>query len=288
MVSTTSRAGGEFLIACAQTDPVLGDIAANIDMTERAIRQAAAQGAKLVVLPECASGGWAFSDRAESEAAAQPVEGGPTIAVWQKLAKELDVWVCGGFGELAEDGALYNSSILLGPDGVESLYRKVHLWNTENLAFDPGNLGYPVVDTPFGRVGMLICYDAWVPESFRSLAVQGADLALAPSDWVPNPHQPDDMPPLAHIMVTAGAHSNQMYVAAASRYGTERGQRFIGQSVIADHTGWILEHAGSGEEVALAAIDPIGTRTARRNDPFNRPLWDRRVSQYDLGEVQER
>ena len=275
----------EFVVACAQMDPQLGDIAENIDRTELAIREAAERGAKLVVLPECASAGWAFADRGESERAAQPVYGGPTIAAWQQLAQELDIWVCGGFGESTSYGKLYNSSALISPDGVQSLYRKVHLWNTENLAFDQGDLGYPVVETPFGRVGMLICYDAWIPESFRSLAVKGADLALAPSDWVPNPHQPRDMPPLAHIMVTAGAHSNQLYVAAASRFGIERGQEFIGRSVIADHTGWLLEAAGGGAEVIAATIDPIGTRAARKTDPFNRPLGDRRVSQYSLGEV---
>lgn len=286
MSYTLNRPPAEFTIACAQTNPVFGDIAANIDITENAIREAAEQGAELVVLPECASAGWAFADKAESAASAQPVEGGPTISAWLSLAKELDLWVCGGFGELADDGSIYNSSVLLSPNGVESLYRKVHIWNTEIQGFDRGNLGFPVVDTPFGRVGMLICYDAWVPESFRSLAVQGADLALAPSDWVPNPHQPANMPPLAHIMVIAGAHSNQMYVAAASRYGDERGQHFIGKSVIADHSGWLLAEAGDGGEVITAIIDPIGSREKRRNDPFNRPLWDRRVDQYQSGEVE--
>lgn len=281
----SARNETEFIVACAQMDPQIGDIEGNIDRSEASIREAATRGAHLVVLPECASGGWAFADRAESARYAQPLDGGPTITAWQRLARELGIWVCGGFGEAADGGRLYNSSALISPDGIAGLYRKVHLWNTENLAFDPGDLGYPVVSTPFGRVGMLICYDAWIPESFRSLAVKGADLALAPSDWVPNPHQPPGMPPLAHIMVTAGAHSNQMYVAAASRCGVERGQEFIGRSAIADHTGWLLAEAGGGDEVITAAIDPVGSRDARRNDPFNRPLGDRRVAQYDLGDV---
>ncbi|MGO1544082.1 MAG: nitrilase-related carbon-nitrogen hydrolase [Gulosibacter sp.] len=287
MGSTASKTAesGEIVVACAQTDPILGDIEANIDITEAAIRRASALGARVVVLPECASGGWAFADRAESAAAAQPIEDGPTIRAWSTLARDLDIWVCGGFGEATSDGSLFNSAVLLSPHGVESVYRKVHLWNTEQLAFDPGNLGFPVAETPFGRVGMLICYDAWIPESFRSLAVRGADLVLAPSDWVPNPHQPRDAPPLAHIMVTAGAHSNQFYVAAASRYGIERGQDFIGRSVIANHTGWLLAEAGGEAEVITAKIDPIGSRERRLSDPFNRPLGDRRVSEYDLGDV---
>lgn len=282
---TVTAGTGPVTVACAQTDPVLGDIEANIGQAELQIRTAAAQGANIVVLPECASAGWAFNGREESAKYAETLENGQTIRAWSALARELDIWICGGFSEAAADDKLYNSSVLISPQKIENLYRKVHIWNTEALSFDAGNLGFPVVSTPFGRIGMLICYDAWIPESFRSLAVNGADLVLAPSDWVPNPQQPDDMPPLAHIMTMAGAHSNQMYVASASRVGTERGQEFIGESVIVDHTGWILNSADNREGVITANIDPIGSRSDRKNNPFNRPLGDRKLEQYSLGEV---
>ncbi|MDI2099637.1 nitrilase family protein [Ruicaihuangia caeni] len=276
---TTSTA---FTIACAQTDPVIGDLDANREMTVAAIHEAADGGAKLVVLPECATGGWAFTGMDESLAAAESVVDGPTIAAWKAAARERDIWVCGGFGELADD-TVYNSAVLISPDGVESVYRKVHLWNTENNAFTPGNLGFPVVDTPLGRIGMIICYDAWFPESMRSCALQGADLVLAPSDWVPNPGQ-QDMPSLANMMTIAGAHSNQVYVAAASRVGVERGQRFIGESVIAGHDGWLLAGpAPAHEAIIFAEIDPIGSRQERRDNIFNRPLGDRRPEAYAQG-----
>lgn len=279
----------EFTIATAQYDVTLGDIQANIDRSEIYIREAADADARIVVLPECASGGWAFASRDESMAFAQDLDSGPTIDAWKKLSNDLDIWICGGFGERDQSGRLFNSSVLISPGGVELLYRKVHLWNTENLAFDSGNLGFPVIKTPFGSVGMLICYDAWFPESFRSLAVHGADLVLAPSDWVPNPQQPDDMPPLAHIMAMSAAHSNQVYVVSASRIGLERGQRFIGRSSIVDYHGWILASAADdAPQITTATIDPIGSRERRKFDPFNRPMWDRRVDQYSLGLAVER
>ncbi|MCI2956561.1 nitrilase family protein [Agromyces atrinae] len=268
-----------FTVACAQTDPVIGDIDANIAMTENAIREAAGLGASLIVLPECASGGWAFSDLDESRRAAQRVDDGPTIEAWSSLAAELGVWVCGGFGEIDGDH-VFNSAALIGPEGVASVYRKVHLWNTENDAFTLGDRGFGVVDTPLGRIGMMICYDAWFPESVRSLALQGADLVLAPSDWVPNPRQQPG-PSLAQIMTMSAAHSNQVYVAASSRVGVERGQSFIGSSVIVDHEGWLLAGpAPATEAIITAVIDPIGSRADRADNPFNRPLGDRRPEAY--------
>ena len=277
MGNTTASA---IRVACAQTDPTLGDIAASTAATVDAIRAAADAGADVVVLPECASSGWAFKDPGEARAAAQGLDG-ETIRAWHAEAKARDLWVCGGFAELGDDGHVYNSAALISPDGVESVYRKVHLWNTENDAFTPGDRGVPVVETPFGRVGMLICYDAWIPESFRSLALQGADLVLAPSDWVPNPHQPEHLPPSAHIVTMAGAQANQVFVASASRVGVERGQRFIGASIIVDPFGWPLSRPGTDSvDLIWADVDPIGSRDARRNDPFNRPLGDRRPDAY--------
>lgn len=273
-----------FTIACAQFDPQLGEVETNLELSTAAVREAAAAGARLVVLPECATAGWAFVDEAEALASAETIESGPSIAGWTALAAELDIWICGGFSELVEaaDGSatVYNSAVLISPTGVESVYRKVHLWNSENLAFTPGDLGFPVVDTPLGRIGMAICYDLWFPESVRSSALAGADLVLVPSDWVPNPGQQPG-PSLANMMAMTNAHSNQVYVAAASRVGVERGQRFIGNSVIAGHDGWLLAGPASDSAAVITAeIDPIGSRDARRTDPFNRPFGDRRPTAY--------
>lgn len=270
-----------FVAACAQVDVVLGDIAANDDIAEAAIRRAHAEhGARLVVLPECQTSGYVFADAGEAAAASQEVDGGRSLRMWAALARELDVWICGGFVERSGD-AVYNSAALVGPEGVAGLYRKVHLWNSENDLYTAGDLGFPVVETPLGRVGMMICYDAWFPESVRSSALDGADLVCAPSDWVANPLQPADKPTLAEMMIVTAAHSSQLEILVASRVGRERGVDFIGCSLIASSDGWLRSGpAGDRPAIISAAIDPIGSRQGRRTNPFNRPLHDRRPDSY--------
>lgn len=269
-----------YVVACVQVDPVIGDVAGNLAVIERQIRQAVDGGAALVVLPEACSTGYMFADRDEALPHSEDVATGPTGTSWQTLAGELDVWIAGGLVERDGD-ALYNSAILVGPRGVASRYRKVHLWNDEKTIYSPGDLGFPVVATPLGRIGLIICYDAWFPESFRSTSLAGADLVCAPSDWVPVPGQPSG-PAMANLMCMTGAHSNQLYVAAASRVGVERGQPFIGSSVVVDHTGWLLAGPGdpAGPDIVAARIDPLGTRSERRTNPFNQPVADRRPDSY--------
>src|SRR5258705_348465 len=101
-----------------------------------------------------------------------------------------------------------------------------------------GNLGFPLFTTPMGRIGPPSGYDGWFPESYRLCALQGADIVCVPTNWVPIPGQAKDREAMANILVMAAAHANSVFVAAADRVGTERGQPFIGQSLIATYTAW--------------------------------------------------
>lgn len=277
-----------FLLAGVQFEPVLGDIAGNIARTSSWIRQAAIRGARLVVLPEAASAGYVFTDRAEAARHAQPVPDGPTIVAWARLAAELDVWIVGGVTERKGD-QVFNTAVLLGPTGHLGSFRKAHLWNDEKDIYDRNVDGFPVFDTPLGRIGIGICYDAWFPETFRSAALQGADLLVLPSNWVPVPGQPASVPAMANLLCMTGAHSNQCYVAGVSRVGVERGQPFVGRSVLVGPDGWPLAGPASfdREELILAEVDLIGSRPQRLHNPFNQPLADRRpdlyVGQPDFG-----
>jgi predicted amidohydrolase len=270
-----------FLLAGVQMEPVLGDIPANIARTSYWIREAAARGARLVVLPEASSAGYVFVDRAEAARHAQPVPDGPTVAAWARLAEELDVWIVGGVTERDGD-RVFNSAVLLGPTGHVGTFRKAHLWNDEKDIYDPNRDGFPVFDTPLGRIGIGICYDAWFPETFRSAALQGADLVVLPSNWVPVPGQPAAVPPMANLLCMTGAHCNQCYVAGVSRIGVERGQAFVGRSVLVGPDGWPLAGPASPdrEELLLAEVDLVGSRAGRLNNPFNQPLADRRTDLY--------
>ena len=270
-----------FVLAGVQWQPVLGDVEGNLAASSAWIRRAAAAGARLVVLPEASSAGYVFADRTEAARYAEPVPAGPTSTAWAALAAELDLWIVGGVTE-REGERVYNAAVVLGPDGHLGTYRKAHLWNDEQRIYDRNTEGFPVFDTPLGRIGVGICYDAWFPEMFRSAAVQGADLLVLPSNWVPVPGQPGTGPAMAHLMCMTGAHCNQYFVAGVSRIGVERGQEFVGRSVLVGPDGWPLAGPASRdrEELVLAEVDLIGTRRQRRENPFNQPLADRRTDLY--------
>jgi predicted amidohydrolase len=273
-------------VACVQFAPDFGDVVGNVARSVALIARAADAGARIVVLPELANTGYVFRSRAEAFALSEPVPDGPTAAAWAAIARDRGLIVVAGIAERAGD-RLFNSAVLLGPDGPLGVYRKLHLWAEENLWFEPGDLGVPVFDTPHGRLSVAICYDGWFPEVFRLAAMQGADLMCVPTNWVPIPGQAPDRPPMATILHMAAAHSNSMAIACADRVGVERGQPFIGHSLILSHTGWPLAGPASGadEELVIASVDLSAARRARAWNAFNHPLRDRRTDLYagDLG-----
>ncbi|MEU2777122.1 nitrilase family protein [Streptomyces sp. NPDC007162] len=272
---------GPVTVAAVQTLPVIGDVDANLAAIADAVTQAAERGATLIVLPELCTTGYVFASREEAAALAEEVPDGPSTRFLTSLCARLGVHLAAGIAE-REGDRLYNSAILLSPDGHLGTYRKVHLWDNENTIFEPGDLGLPVFDTALGRLGMLVCYDAWFPEAFRALALQGVDAVCLPTNWVPIPGQQPGKPAMALSLCQAAAHVNSIHVIAADRVGTERGQPFIGQSVIVGPTGWPLtEPAGSQDpEIVLATADLTAGPRVRRWNTHNDPLANRRPEVY--------
>ena len=268
-------------VAAIQTHPEFGAVTANLDRTEALLEDASRAGARLVVLPELAHTGYVFETRAEAFSLAESVPDGPTCQRLTRLARALGMHIVSGVAECS-DGRLYNSSVVIGPGGLVGRYRKVHLWGDENIIFEPGDLGFPVFHTPLGRIASLICYDGWFPESYRQCVLAGADLICVPTNWVPIPGQAPDQPAMATILCQAAAHSNSVVVVAADRVGVERGQPFIGQSVIVSHTGWPLAGPASddSEEVLYADVDLGSARRDRAWNAFNNPIRDRRPDVY--------
>lgn len=270
-------------VAVCQLAPQVGARRANLDKCAAFIERAARGGANIVVLPELASSGYVFESRAEAHALADAFDGGETTTQWAGLARDLNLHIVGGFCEVA-GGTLYNAAALLGPRGAVGLFRKVHLWGDENLFFAPGNLGFPVFATPHGTIGAAICYDGWFPETYRTMALAGAELVCVPTNWVPIPGQDPAREAMANVLVMAAAHSNSICIAAADRVGTERGQPFIGQSLIVGHTGWPVGGPASATEEAIvfADLDLAAAKRARCWNDFNHPLRDRRADAYRL------
>lgn len=262
--------------------PAMAKVEANVAHSLGLIGRAVELGAKLVVLPELSNTGYMFQSREEAFALSEPIPNGPTVKAWCGIAAKHGLHLVAGICERDGD-KLFNSAVLIGPAGYIGTFRKVHLWNEENLYFEPGDLGIPVFHTAIGRIGMAICYDGWFPETYRLAALQGADIVCVPTNWVPIPGQAKGREAMANILAMAAAHSNSIYIACADRVGTERGQPFEGQSLIVGHTGWpVAGPASRDEEEILTADVALGeARRARNWNAFNQVLRDRRSDLYD-------
>ena len=257
------------VVACCQLAPKIGDLAYNRNLTERAIRSAALRGAQVVVLPELVQSGYLFADRNEALALAETRDG-PTLRLWQALARELNLVVVGGFCEYLADDDLANSAALIDAQGLRAVYRKAHLWDAEKEIFSAGSQAPPVIETVHGRIGMLICYDLEFPEWVRLPALAGADLLCAPVNWPDGP-RPQTERPAEVLRVQANASVNRLFIAACDRYGHERGVGWVQGSVIVDADGYPV--AGpveqGGEQILLATLNLAEARNKRiseRND----------------------
>lgn len=280
-MALSATANSDLRLACIQFQPAIGRLDKNLKSMERLIRQAAGLGASVVVLPELADSGYVFDSREELAELAAPIPEGRSAALLCSLASELGLHIVSGLAERDGD-RFFNAALLCGPSGPIGTYRKLHLWNREKLYFQPGNLGLPVFDTAIGRIGVAICYDGWFPETYRQLALKGAELVCVPTNWVPMPAQGDHPEPMANILHKAAAHSNGIYIACADRVGIERGQPFVGRSLIVGPTGWPIAGPASeaDEEILIATINLGEVARARALSERNDAIGDRRADVY--------
>ncbi|KQU89047.1 hydratase [Variovorax sp. Root318D1] len=284
MVQTAEEANvfPDVKVASIQMAPRIGDKAANLRRSVDLIEEAARQGAVVAVLPELANTGYVFASRQEAFALAESVPDGESSQVWLEVARRCKIHVVAGIAERVGD-RLFNAALVAGPHGYIGTYRKLHLWGDEHLFFESGDLGLPVFHTEIGRLGAIICYDGWFPEVYRLLAMQGADFVCMPTNWVPMPGQVEGHAAMANTLAMANAHSNGLNIICADRVGTERGQPFIGQSLIVGAQGWPVAGPASrdSEEILYASINLRKSRSARHLNVFNDVLRDRRDDIYD-------
>jgi predicted amidohydrolase len=233
-----------------------------------------------VVLPELCDSGYVFTGEAEARKLATPAADSPTLHEWQALAGGYHTTIAGGFCELGEDGLLYNSAALVGPGGVLAIYRKAHLWDAEKLVFTPGDAPPPVVDLPFGRAGLMICYDLEFPEWVRLAALAGADLIAAPVNWpampVPAGERPCDV-----VRVQADACVNGVFIAVADRCRVERGVSWVGGTVIVGPDGYPLAGPVTADKPAvLVASCELARARNKQISAHNDVITDRRPQLY--------
>ncbi|MBV9450926.1 MAG: alpha/beta hydrolase [Streptosporangiaceae bacterium] len=279
---TSTSPGGGVIVAVAQLALAVGAPDANRKAAADAVAEAAAAGARLVVLPELCDSGYVFADADEARGLASRAQDGATLREWRSLAATHDLVIAGGFCELGDDGKLYNSAAIVDGSGTRAVYRKAHLWDAEKNVFTPGDGAPPVVELPFGRVGLMICYDLEFPEWVRLPALSGADLIAAPVNWpaavVPTP--PGERPDVV-VKAQAAASVNGVFVAVADRCADERGVSWVSGSVIVSPRGFPL--AGpvlADRPVVLTAACDLPQARDKRVGAVNDLLADRRPELY--------
>ena len=263
----------------------------NLAKAEWKIREAASRGAQIVCLQELfRSQYFCREENAELFALAEPIPG-PSTQTLGKLARELEIVIVASLFERRAPGLYHNTAAVLSASGeIAGLYRKMHIPDDplyfEKFYFTPGDLGFNSIQTPYGRLGVLVCWDQWYPEGARIAALSGANLLVYPTaiGWHPSEKAQYGAAQLDAWRTIQRAHAiaNGIYVAAVNRVGyegpPERGLEFWGSSFVADPFGQVIAQASCDqEEILIAECDPRRMEEVRRNWPF---LRDRRIDAY--------
>ncbi|MEW6243312.1 MAG: carbon-nitrogen hydrolase family protein [Bacillota bacterium] len=229
--------------ACIQYEPVFGDKETNIDRLSRMIVRAVQRGARLCVLPELATTGYAMKNASSALPLAEPLTG-PTFRAFHRVAEETGCTLLYGFLE-REGHVLFNSCALVGPGGLAGHYRKTHLFPEEALWLSPGNLPIRTYETPSGRVCPLICMDADFFETARVGVIQGAEVLALLTNWVgPSPSK----------SWRARALENGVWVLASNRCGEEGGWRFTGGTSIIAPDGSVTASISEGDNIIVSEL----------------------------------
>ncbi len=265
-------------VAACQLRIDVDDVEGNRRRVVAAVDDAVARGADLVVLPELVTSGYVFADLAEARERSEPVDG-PTVTLLTELSARHEVVLVAGFCERSEGERPFNSLVVLDAGRLSAVYRKTHLWGAEKTMFAAGDALAPVVETRVGVVAAMICYDLEFPEMVRDVALRGAQVVVAPSNW------PTNFPPAGErapevVKAQAGAAVNRVFVVVSDRVGAERGVEWIGGSLICDVEGYPVAGPAQGEETTLLAELDLSRAVAKDVGPYNHAFGDRRPDLY--------
>lgn len=243
-------------LAACQLDVAFGDPDANLQVLITTLRELAPQGVELAIFPEAFLNGYVVGST-EAAIGISIEEPGTVLSRIVSAVDETGVGCVVGY--LWRDGEqLRNSAAMILPGAPICTYDKAHL---PYLGFDryatPGD-ALPVFDTPWGRIGLLICYDLRIPEASRTLALKGADLIVLPTNW------PEGAELSAKHYTVVRASENRIFVAAVNRVGTENGTTFFGHSSVVDPEGVVVGALGESAEVMIVDIELSRARQKNR------------------------
>ncbi len=225
---------------------------------------------RLLVFPELSSTGYYLSSQLISLSERKD---GPIFQYMSQTAKDFDLYICYGYPEKGEQGKLYNSVMLVSPEGKEvANYRKIHITSMETGIFYPGD-DFISEQTELGRIGLMICWDLAFPETARILAAQGSDLILSPSAW----EHPYQTPYQRFAM--ARAIDNSVYLATSNHIGQSDDLKFFGLSTVYCPDGTVMNQVDEGKE-GLAVVEIDMQKREELKQSFYTMLSERRTDLY--------
>ena len=238
-------------IACCQFDCQLGRTENNKATLERMTEETIKKHGQIILFPECALTGYCIQSEEEAQRLAIDVESTNVFDRLIQLCELNNVYVALGFIERNKNN-LYNSAILLGPNKMKLVQRKAHISHVGIDRFvERGSQAFDIIETPFGKLGLYVCYDHNFPESARVLALKGVEVICLITNWT-KPAKSIGLA-LSHVR----AFENNVFIACANRIGEERGNHFIGDSHITDTYGQFLACASNDkEEIIMKTINP--------------------------------
>ena len=257
--------------AFIQFNPVFGEVKENIKKAVKLIKMTEAD---IIVLPELFNTGYLIISKEEAFDLAESLPGGKTTEALSVVAREKKAHIVAGLIE-RQDENLFNSAVVISPSGYLGKYRKIHLFNEEKLWFQPGDLGFNVFDIGICKIGVMICFDWFFPESMRTLTLKGADLIC---------HSANLVLPFCQDAMKTRCLENRVFAVTANRTGEENrdGKRchYTGRSQITGPDAKIMYQAGAEtEEIGVAEIDLNLSRNKNLNS-YNHIFVDRREDFY--------
>lgn len=265
------------------------DKAANVAKAKRLVESAAANGAQIILLPELFEGLYFCKDMDEKYFSwAHPLENHPLIAAFSTLASTLGVVILLSYFEKASSN-YFNSLVVINADGsVMDNYRKTHIPDgpgyEEKFYFAPGDSGFKVYETAFGKIGVGICWDQWFCETARALTLMGAEIIFYPTAIGSEPEIGVDSKDHWQRVQMGHAATNTVPVVVANRYAEERGEsctlNFYGSSFITDYTGAKIAEASRDKEEILYAVFDLQENAKQRE--YWGLLRDRRHEMYTI------
>ncbi|MFX1508663.1 MAG: nitrilase-related carbon-nitrogen hydrolase [Promethearchaeota archaeon] len=259
-------------IAAVQMHPRFANPERNRSMMRRYCEKAARQEVELVIFPELCVSGYNFTSMAQVHSLAEVIPEGPTSQLLIKQAEQYSLTIVAGIAEQGMEKRVYNSAVVIGPQGFLGQYRKIHLFAREKEWFTPGNEPPQVWSIPKAVIGVLVCFDWAFPEASRILMLEGCEILCLPSNLV--------LPYAQQAMITRSIE-NRIFTVVANRIGTERTLTFTGRSQITSPKGAILAR-GQTQRTGLI-VAKINPKQAK--DKFltktNHIIEDRRIKLYD-------